>query len=209
MKIKNKNENPRPAKQEKFAEVFCANSEIRKLDAIIEHPRNPNKHPAEQLRLLAKIIQSTGWRSPIVISKRSGFVIKGHGRFQAAQLAGLTEAPVDLQDYESEAAEWADMIADNQLAELADMSRDELRALAIDLEKSGADTELTGFTEADFAALVTPEKTNLIPVEIKPPPKMAWALIGIPLVRWGEIAPEIETIANLPEVFCETTYNDG
>lgn len=37
----------------------------------------------------------------------------------AAQLDDLTDAPVDYQDYASEAEELADLTADNRIAELA------------------------------------------------------------------------------------------
>ena len=134
--------------------IECSHSEVWPTEKLVEHPRNPNKHPPEQLRLLGKVIAATGWRAPIVVSKRSGFVIKGHGRLQAARLAGMTEVPVDLQDYATEADEWADMIADNRIAELAEMAQDDLRELIGDLQKTGADTELAGFTKNEFEALM-------------------------------------------------------
>lgn len=81
------------------AKVACAHTEIWPLEKFVPHPRNPNRHPAEQLRLLGKVIISNGWRSPVCVSRRSGFVIKGHGRLEAARMAGLESAPVDLQDY--------------------------------------------------------------------------------------------------------------
>ena len=88
------------------------------------HPRNPNTHPDEQIRLLAKIIKETGWRSPVVVSARSGFVVKGHGRLLAAIHAGFDSVPVDVQDYADEAQELADMVADNEIAELSETDMD-------------------------------------------------------------------------------------
>ncbi len=61
---------------------------MRDRAALVVHPRNPNKHPAEQIRMLSNIIQHQGWRNPIVISARSGFVVAGHGRLAAALLLG-------------------------------------------------------------------------------------------------------------------------
>lgn len=90
------------------------------LDLLQKNPKNPNKHPPEQIKLLAKIMKHQGWRSPVVVSNRSGFIIKGHGRLEAAKLNKWDKAPVDLQDYASEADEYADMVADNKIAELAD-----------------------------------------------------------------------------------------
>lgn len=59
------------------------------IEKLVGNPRNPNKHPQNQIELLAKIIKAQGWRNPTVVSKRSGFVVKGHGRLAAAQYLGL------------------------------------------------------------------------------------------------------------------------
>jgi len=95
--------------------VHCEYSDIIEIEKAVPNPRNPNNHPDEQIALLAKIIRQQGWRSPVVISERSGFVVKGHGRVQAAALLQVATIPVDIQHYENEAAEWSDMIADNRL----------------------------------------------------------------------------------------------
>jgi hypothetical protein len=58
-------------------------------------------------------------RSPIVVSNRSGFITKGHGRLEALQKLGWTKVPVDYQDYENDAQEYADIIADNEIARWA------------------------------------------------------------------------------------------
>lgn len=100
--------------------VFCSHSEMVPLERLVPNPRNPNKHPDKQIELLAKIMRAQGWRSPIVVSARSGFIVKGHGRLQAAQMNEWAEAPVDMQDYATEADEYADMVADNKIAELSE-----------------------------------------------------------------------------------------
>ena len=125
------------------------------LEAVIPNPRNPNTHPQKQIELLAKIIKAQGWRNPIVVSKRSGYVIKGHGRLEAARLLGCDKVPVDYQEYETEAQEWADMIADNRIAELAEQDEDTLRDLIKDLDGQ-LDLDLTGFELPDIEKLLAP-----------------------------------------------------
>ena len=125
--------------------VYCAHDAIVNIESLIENPRNTNRHPQKQLELLAKIIKTQGWRNPITVSNRSGFIVKGHGRLQAAKLAGLTVVPIDYQDYENEAAEYADMIADNRIAELAEVDDASLKELLDELEAFSFDMELTGF----------------------------------------------------------------
>lgn len=138
-----------------MAEINCAHDEVAPLNKLVRNPRNPNTHPEEQIRLLAKIIDYQGWRNPIVVSNRSGFIIKGHARLDAAEVLGLTEAPVDYQDYENEAQEWADMLADNRIAELAETDKPVLKDILGELDTGEIDMEMTGYTEADIEDLMT------------------------------------------------------
>jgi hypothetical protein len=100
--------------------VECAFTGMRDTETLIPHPRNPNKHPDNQIKLLAKIMNHQGWRHPIIVSERSGFVISGHGRLEAAKINGWGQCPVDIQKFKNEADEYAHMVADNKIAELAD-----------------------------------------------------------------------------------------
>ena len=130
--------------------IKCAHTAIIPIEQAIPNPKNPNTHPDNQIELLAKIIKATGWRNPIVISKRSGFVIKGHGRLLAAQKLGLDKVPVDYQDYDSEAQEWQDMVADNRIAELAEMDQIKEQEILDELSQLGADIELCGIIEDQY-----------------------------------------------------------
>lgn len=95
--------------------------QIVDIDSLILNPKNNNKHPKEQIERLAKIIKYQGFRNPLVISKRSGFVLAGHGRIEAARLAGLNEIPVMFQDFENEAQEYAYLTSDNAIASWAEL----------------------------------------------------------------------------------------
>ena len=99
----------------------CAYSNLVDIHKVIENPKNPNKHSALQIERLAKIIDYQGQRSPIVVSVRSGFITKGHGRLMAIRKLGWDKVAVDYQDYESEAQEYADIVADNAIAEWAEL----------------------------------------------------------------------------------------
>jgi len=142
--------------------VHCAFDAMVDTDTLIGNPRNPNKHGDEQIRLLAKIIVTQGWRAPITVSNRSGFIVRWHGRLAAAKAAGLDACPVDYQDYADEAAEWADLVADNRLAELAEIDRPALKDLLEELDTGALDMELTGFTEDALAELM--EQVHFDPV---------------------------------------------
>lgn len=123
--------------------VWCSHDEIVDIVKLIPNPRNPNHHPDSQIDLGARIIKAHGWRWPIVVSKRSGFITKGHGRLLFAQKMGVNEVPVDYQDYESEAAEWQDVIADNRLQEFAEPDLEIIKDIMDSVEDLEA--ELTGY----------------------------------------------------------------
>jgi hypothetical protein len=131
-------------------EIHCVYSHLRHPQELKPNPDNPNRHSAHQISLLASIIQEQGWRAPVTVSNRSGLVVRGHGRLEAALLLGLTQVPVDAQDYETEADELADLVADNRLSELAEMDEGGLKTI---MEKIRAadpdfDRELQGAGEA-------------------------------------------------------------
>ena len=132
--------------------IDCAHDEMVDLIRLQPNPRNPNKHPQKQIELLAKIISYQGQRAPIVVSRRSGFMVKGHGRLEAIKVLGWEKAAVDFQDYEDEAQEFADMIADNKISELAEHDDELMKLGAIDLEldANGFDLDLFGIPDLVF-----------------------------------------------------------
>lgn len=135
--------------------IYCRYSDLKPTDSLVEHPKNALKHPEAQIKALARIIELNGWRSPIVVSKRSGFVTKGHGRLQAAKLAGWPQVPVEIQEYENEAAEYSDAIADNRISELAEWNNATLAEVFEQLQKdSPLAAESTGFTLDEIAAVM-------------------------------------------------------
>ena len=139
--------------------VHCAHTRLADPNTLKPNPANPNRHSAHQIQLLASIIQEQGWRNPVTVSKRSGLIVRGHGRLEAALLIGCDAIPVDEQDYASDAGELADLLADNRLSELAELDEDGLRrALRMIGEADPAfDLELTGFMEDEIRKLMAGE----------------------------------------------------
>ena len=135
-------------------EIHCKHTKMEDLVNLIPHPQNHNKHPEKQIALLAKIIRHSGWRSPIVVSKRSGFIVSGHGRLDAAKLLNEEKVPIDEQDFKNEADELAHLVADNRIAELSGLSDDKLTELLSGLSETDLDMELTGFDGDEIAKLL-------------------------------------------------------
>jgi hypothetical protein len=134
--------------------VHCKHTKMEDIVNLVPHPQNPNKHPDKQIALLAKIIKNSGWRSPIVISKKTGFIVSGHGRLEAAKLLNVQTVPIDVQEFASEAEEYAHLVADNRIAELSGLSDDKLTELLAGLSETDIDMELTGFDGDELAKLL-------------------------------------------------------
>ena len=134
-------------------EVWCSFDELVSAEELKPNPKNPNKHPDSQIELLAKNIKYLGWRHPITVSKRSGYIVAGHGRLLAAQKLELKIVPVDYQEFSSDAEETAALVADNRLAELAETSEDDLKKILEELDGE-IDIDLTGFSAAEVEQLL-------------------------------------------------------
>lgn len=113
------------------------------IESLIPNPKNNNKHPKEQIERLAKLIKYQGFRNPLVVSNRSGFVLCGHGRIEAAKLAGMKKIPVMYQDFENEAQEYAYLTSDNAIALWAELDLSAVNTEMLDLGPD-FDIELLG-----------------------------------------------------------------
>lgn len=135
--------------------VYCKYTRMVKTGELKPNPRNPNRHPQNQIELLAKIINKQGWRAPITVSTRSGFVVRGHGRLQAAMMLGWKRCPVDFQNYDNDSSEKADMVADNRLSELSSMNIYDLQDLLKEVKSEDFDIDLTGFIGKDLETVLS------------------------------------------------------
>jgi len=124
------------------------------IEDVKPHPRNHNAHPDTQIALLAKNIKALGWRWPILVSKRSGFIVAGHARREAAALLNVAQVPVSYQDFETEEQETIFRIADNRLAELAEIQMGQIKDLLQELDDGATDMDLTGFDAAELERLM-------------------------------------------------------
>ena len=139
--------------------INCAHNQVVELHKLVPHPKNPNKHPEDQIKRLAKIIDYQGQRAPIVVSKRSGFITKGHGRLEALKMLGWEKAAVDYQDYDDEAQEYADIVADNAIASWAELQYSQINTDILDLGPE-LDIEMLGIKDFKIEPLET-ELPNL------------------------------------------------
>jgi ParB-like chromosome segregation protein Spo0J len=103
------------------------------INRLVNNPKNNNKHPPEQIERLSKLIEAHGFRNPIVVSKRTGYVVAGHGRIAAAKGLGINLIPVMYQDFENEAQEYAYLTSDNAIASWAELDLSAVNTEMLDL----------------------------------------------------------------------------
>lgn len=171
-------------------EVFkCSHDAQVNISEVRPNPKNPNEHSQDQIERLAKIIKYQGQRSPIVISKLSGLVVKGHGRLEAMKLLGWSKVAVDYQDYEDASQEYADVIADNAIAEWSVLDLKSINIEAMDL---GPDFDLDLLGLRSF--VVDPNDKNFDPGSIDDQGKL------------DELSPVMTVCPNCNEVFNARIY---
>lgn len=136
--------------------IRSENIQLVRLDSIRPNPKNRNDHSQEQIERLAKIIEFQGFRNPLIVSNRSGYLIAGHGRLLAAKKLGMEVVPAMFQDFETEEQEYAAGVSDNSVASWAEL---DLKGIHLDLGELGPfDLDLLGIKDFQFEP--DPEKNN-------------------------------------------------
>lgn len=105
---------------------FTKYDELKLLSELKPSKWQRNKHPKEQIKRLAKMMKTVGVRHPIHISKLSGEVCFGHGRWEAALLNGWDKFPVVYQDFKDEQEEFLCVQNDNSISQWAELDTEKL-----------------------------------------------------------------------------------
>jgi hypothetical protein len=113
---------------------------------LIPYDNNPRTHSAVQLERLVNSLKEFGFTNPILIDDDKN-VIAGHGRLEAAKIAGLKTVPTITLSHLTEEQRRAYVIADNQLALNSGWDDDLLQAELEALGELGFDLTLLGWGE--------------------------------------------------------------
>lgn len=167
---------------------------------LTTHPRNPRRGNLESI---GSSIASNGFYGTIVAQKSTGYVLAGNHRLMAARKAGAKSLPVAWVDVDDDRA-LRILLVDNKTSDDSENDSAVLRQLLDEI----SDTSL-GLDGTGFDAIPPEEDPDLVVLDPKPPPRMAWVLIGIPLVRFGEVQETIDRLASVEGVEIHTTANDG
>lgn len=130
--------------------IDCSYDELVAIEKLVPHPRNNNRHPEDQIARLAKIIQNTAWRNPIIVSRKSGYIVVGHARLEVAKKLGVEMVPVDYQDFETEAQEYQYLTSENAIARWSEIDTNALKIDLEDLEFNMEALELLGLKDLEL-----------------------------------------------------------
>jgi len=190
-----------------------AGLEIRRmpLSQLQPGPYNPRRklRPGEAAyERLRRSMQTFGYVDPLIWNKRTGHLVGGHQRLNVLIDEGtVNEVDVSVVDL-SPAEEKVLNVALNGVH--GEWDQPALAALLLDLRRDQSiDETLTGFEATEIDLLLQSAPIKLRAISVRPPPVMTWVLIGIPTVRYGEIAEQIDKIAEVPGILCELTANSS
>lgn len=183
--------------------------ELRRVRAsdLVPNPANWRLHPDSQREALRGVLAEIGYADALVAREREDGkleLIDGHLR---AEDAGSALVPVLVLDVTED--EGRTLLATlDPLAAMAETNSKALNELLGEIE-AGDEAVQQMLAELAQANPLPQDEVELKPINVKPPPAMTWVLIGIPTVRFGEIAADVERFAALPDTVCETTVSDG
>lgn len=143
-------------------EIKAKEIRVVPIKDIHPNPDNRNLHSEEQIERLAKIIKHQGFRSPLIISMRSGLLVAGHGRLLAAKKLGLKKLPVIYQEFKDKEEEYACGIADNAISNWANL---DLANINLDIIDFGPDInlDLLGIEDFELEPMDKKKKEKLCP----------------------------------------------
>lgn len=100
-------------------------------DQFTANPRNPRRHPQKQRDAVAGSLATLGWIAPVIVNKRTGYVIDGHERIWQAMAQDNADVPyveVDLSEDEEALAlatfDWITYLAEYDRDILDDLLRE-------------------------------------------------------------------------------------
>jgi len=128
-------------------EILCRYDEMVQTEDLKPNPENPNKHNYAQLDKLAEIIKYYGWRHPIIVSEKTGMIVVGHGRYEAAKILKCEKCPVVYQSFADDDEEYSFMVADNGIGNWSEL---DLSMINLKLQDLGPSFDISLLGIKDF-----------------------------------------------------------
>lgn len=124
---------------------------LEPIDAVRQHPRNPNNGDVEAL---TESIQINGFYTAITADRSTGYILAGNHRYQALLALNATQIPVIWADPDGEGGALRVLAGDNQLSRLARMDNAALLEVLKDLQESEIGLVGSGFDDIAMELLM-------------------------------------------------------
>ena len=166
------------------------------------HPKNWRVHGETQKAALRGLLTEIGYADACIARELPDGTLQlldGHMRADESPKQKIPVLIVDLTDEEAEKF----VLTKDPLSSLAETDPEKLSALAAEVETQSEalraliDSLVPDEEEEDSEPRITP-------VKIDEPETMTWVLIGIPTVRFGEVADLVDRLIQIPNIAFET-----
>jgi DNA modification methylase len=108
---------------------------------------NPRRISEHDLAALRRSLKFFGTVEPIIVNQRSDHIVGGHQRVRAAEAEGIEQLPVVFVDLDDPSERQLNL-ALNRISGEFDVEK--LQEVLAELQRAGADLELTGFTDIEI-----------------------------------------------------------
>jgi len=182
--------------------------ELRRVKAekLVPHPKNWRIHGDNQKSAIRGLLTEIGYADACIARELPDGTLQlldGHMR---AGLSPKQKVPVLIVDLTDEEAEKLVLTLD-PISTLAESDPEKLAELAAEVETQSE--ALRALIDSLMPEAEDPKSTpHITPVKIDAPPIMTWLLIGIPTVRFGEVADLVDRIATIPNIAFETASDE-
>jgi ParB-like chromosome segregation protein Spo0J len=178
--------------------------EIEKLNPARYNPRKNLKPGDPQYESLKKSIEEFDYIDPVIWNERSGNIVSGHQRFKILKDRGDSHIQVSVVDLDDNKEKLLN-IAMNKISGEWDFPL--LKDLIAEIDTGLMDISITGFGTDELKKLFDYDvKDNIKDVNYeKPPVKMVWVLMGIPLENMIDVQETLTKIQGTTGVIYEQT----
>lgn len=159
--------------------VHASQIEMIPVAALKGYEKNARGHPEAQVSSLVAIIRDSGFTNPLLVDDED-VIIAGHGRLLAAKKLKMVAVPCVRVSGLSEEQVKALRLSDNRTALGSTWDEGLLKLELADLQSSGFDLSLSGFTSLELTSIFSTQEGNTDPDETPAPP-------AVPVTQPGDL----------------------
>ena len=174
---------------------------------LVPNPKNWRTHPKKQQEALKSILGEIGFADAALARELPDgrlMLIDGHLR---AETTPEEELPVLVLDVNEEEADKLLLTVD-PLSEMAGTDVEALNDLRENAETASETLKELWSEQSGALTSEAVEPPKVKKLEVRTPPKMAWVLFGVPVVRFGEAQPHINALSKINNSTLLSTTND-